>query len=739
MNPIQLPARPGLEMAGLSATEIIQLLFHNKWKITGLALVCGLGATLYAYSKPPTYKAAATLLIEPRENKAVQVQEVYDPGVDSNNYYMTQLSVIRSRSLAEKVVQRLELTQHAEFQTTRHSSLGGFWSEKFSAIDWRKWLPFLPAQTEDAAPAVTAEADAKARFDRAVSGVLFQTAPEPVPRTQLIRINFTAHSPELAASVANALADAYIEFGLEARLEASKKATKWLAEKLADIRTSLEKSELGLQNFREQQKILNVGGARGLLGDELIDNSRRLRESQKIRTDLSSTYTKIKQAGNDTRKLEQISDLLRLPLVQSAKSNLLTALESLKQLQQRYGLKHPQLASALTRVEAAERTFRDQLLLAVQNIKTEYEIASENERILGGLVESGKTQIRSLDRKEYEQSVLERDVTSNKQLYDLFLVSFKTTDSSSTYEPINVRILEPAMVPDKIFEPSIRSFATKGTILGFLLGIALVFAGQALDQTVRSPEELELITNLPVISIVPRLPPVLGSRKSLPKIFTENPRTSFAEGIRSIRASLKLNDVDKSYKRIVVISSVAGEGKSSIAGCLAMAFASGEKVLLLEGDLRAPTIRKLFGIPKTTPGLMELLTGEATLDKCLYLHEPSQAHILSVARIAANPSEVINSAAFGKLIGFLSEKFDRIIIDSPPCQAASDSLVLAKMADVALFVVKADSTRRRAVSAAVRQLNQVKAHIVGTVLNEVSPRKNPNYADSYYYAHKYYG
>lgn len=740
MNLMQLPGPlQNQDRTALSpVAELVRLILQNKWKIAGLAIACSIIGALYAYTRQPQYRAIATVLLEARPDKPVQLQEAYDPGIGTDNYLMTQVGILRSRALAGKVVDRLKLTENPEFVGHAKDVVGGYWREQISGANLRSWLPFMPAesagkQASDLPP------DPAQLKEIAVDRFLGKVTPFPLPRTQLIQIYFTSNTPEMAAQGANALANAYIEYGLEARLEASKKATDWINEKMADILKNLQESEKNLQKFREQQQVVNVGGIKGLLGEEVLDNSRRLRESQKRRTELSSTYAKIQEAGTNIRMLEQIGDLMRVPLVNSAKGNLLNALEGLKQLQQRYGEKHPMLGSALTRVEAAERTFRDQLLLAAQNVRTEYEIARENERVLSATVEAQKGQIRNLDRREYELGLLEREVSSNKQLYDMFLSNFKSNETASSYEPINVRLLEPAIPPGMRFEPVISRYAMNGLIIGLVLGIGLILLRHLLDETVHSPEDLENLTGVPVISVIPRVSTVLGSRKSLPQMFAENPRTPFAEGIRSIRASLKLNDVDKSYKRILVTSAVPGEGKSSLASCIAMAFGSGEKTLLVDADLRAPTVKRMFDLPKDRPGIMELLTGEATLENCLYLHEASQIYVLPVAKSPANPAEVINSAAFAKLIASLSERFDHVILDSPPCQAASDSLVLAKMADVVLFTTRAEATHRRAVANAIKQLRQVQAHLVGSVLNQVDTHKNSYYADTYYYTRKYYG
>lgn len=729
--PVRQPEFAALEAEPkeTSLLEWGQVLYRDKWSILGLVFVAAVIAVLYANAQTPIYRATAKLLIEPRITRPIQTQEVYDPGFGTMEYYSTQVEILRSRELAEKVVTRLDLTTHPEFAPKA--------AAKPSWLDWRRWLPFLPDDEPEGAPVET-EAVRALLLENVIGAFTARVSVQPVVRTQLLSIHFNATSPELAQLGANGLAAAYIEYGLESRLEATQTASRWLTEKLGDIRTRLEQAEKNLQAYRDQQQLVNVGGVRTLLEQDIVDNSRRLRDAQKRKSELATTYWKIQQAGNDVGKLEEIGELLRSPLVQAAKTNLIQAREALQQLRERYGEKHPQIASGETRVEAAGRTFYEQLRLAAEGTRTEYEIARENERANTEVVDNAKEQVRRLDRRQYELRVLEREVDTNRQLYDLFLTRFRETDTSDSYQPLNARLVDPAILPRGAYLPNRTRILQSGILLGLLLGIGLSVIRRMLEETFKSAEEVEALTGLPVLGVLPRVSGV-GKKTSLPLLFQSDPRTPFAEGVRSIRTGLQLSDLDKQYKRILVTSAVPGEGKSSVAATLAMAFATSEKVLLLDADLRMPSQKTIFGLDAAQPGLLEFLAHEAKFEDCIYQHKDSGLYILPVAKKPPNPTEVINSAAFAKLVAMLSEKFDRIIFDSPPCHSASDSLILARLADVVTFVVRADVTKRRTVATALKNLRQVQAHLIGTVLNQVDVRANPYYRDAYQYAGKYYG
>ncbi len=701
---------------------------------TGIALVTiasTLVGLLIALSLPPLYRATVTLLIEPRTPRVVQVQDVYDPtaGSSSSEYFATQFELLRSRGLASQVVEKLKLHEDAEFLADNASeSLTDSLSRK---LDWQHWLPGLPE------PAPEPLRSEEQRRERAVSILLSQIVVQPVPRTRLVRLNFFSSKPQIAQRVATAIADTYIESGLESRLEETQRAGRWLTGKLGDLSTELQNAERALQVYRDENQIVAVGGNRGLIDQELIENSQRLRDAQRIKTDLSSTYTRIRAAGNDPARLEQITTLLQDAGVQKARAALLDAEQNLKQVQQRYGDKHPQMAVSMNSLEAVRRAFNEQLQKAAEGVRNQYEIAADTERQQSQVVSSTTNRARALDRKQFELGVLEREVQTNRQLYDLFLQRFKETDSTASFEPFNARITDGAQLPKVPVLPDRLKIILTAALVGLLLGIALASLRSVLSEGLHTVEDLENLAQVPLFGIVPRVP--FKRDDKIVKYFLGDPRTPFAEGLRSVRTAMQLAELDGRRQCYVITSAAPGEGKSSVATCLALALSSTEKVLLLEADLRAPSIRKMLGIPKQhNAGLMEVLLGTATLDAAIHT-DASGLHVLAVFQRPPNPAETVSSMAFAALFKELRSRYDRIIIDSPPCLAASDTLVLARLADAVLFLARAEETKKSSVRRAIHQLRATNAPLVGCVLNRVDVRRNAEAYGDYRYASRYYG
>ncbi len=727
--------KPALPQANTSSDELIDLpdlartLGRYKWGILAITFLAAAATALVAFSVKPTFRGTATLLIELKQQRVVEIQDVYDSGTGLTEYYGTQYMILRSRDLAGKVVDKLDLINHAEFAEDKGGGL-------LKDFDLRRYLPFLPAAPEAATGPTPDE-----RREAVIDQVMSMLTVEPLTRTQIIKLHFEAHDPELSAQVPNALADIYIESGLQAKLDATAKATQWLTQKLGDIEVQLKQSEGALQAFREQEQLVSVGGTRTLIEDAITDYSSRLREAQKKRADLQASYEKIRAAGGDPQKLRDVSNLLLDPLVQRASDSYLEAREVMKSLEERYGAKHPLMATARARLATTEAAFNEQLRVAAEGVRNAFEIASSSEQTLQQQVAAARANVQRLDRKDYEMSSLQREVATNRELYDTFLTRFKEADTTSNFDSLIARVVDPAVVPRMAYGPHKKKWVMIGAAGGFVLSLLLALLHYLLSEGVRSAEEVEAMAQAPVFGVLPLVTGLTGRERNLPKFFLDKPRTSFSEGIRSVRAALRLTDAKHEIKRLMVTSSVPKEGKSSVSGALALAFGSGgERVVLLETDLRKPSQRRLFGIGNSsTMGITDILTGSATLDDCLHHYEAGNIYILPAGRAAKNPAELLSTDAFRELLADLDQRFDRVILDSPPSQAAADALVLGQLVQGVLFVVKSDSTTRRTILSSLKHLRMVGTHITGVVINQVDTRRNSSYAQSYYYAYDYYG
>lgn len=722
MNP-QLPAGTAPETGGLQLMDLLRLANLYRSELLALAGLFAVLGTVAAFSATPIFRSTLTVLIESQAERVAPVQEVYDPGFSGYGYYGTQMELLRSRDLIGRVVDRLGLAP----KEPQPAPEKPFLARAFSL----QWLPFLP-ESPDAPETIAPELLREAAID----DVLDRITVEMLPHTQLVRVSVESPSPTDAAALANAVGEVYIESGLDSRFEATERATRWLTNRLADLRVKLEASERALQSYREKHQLVNVGGSRNLYEEELTDNARRLREARTTKAQLGSSYWKIQQAGNDPQKLQEISALLLDEPVQRAGDNLAQSEQAVKQLQERYGEKHPQMANAQARLTAARRAYHEALRLSANGVKAQYEIATETERALLSVVESGRSQIRKLDERDYELTALERDVQAGRELYDVFLKRFKETDTAARYDHFNARIVDPAVAPTAPFKPNRPRVILNWTLAGILLGIGLVALRHLLSETVRSLEQLEHDTGLPVLTLLPQVP--FEDRATVATLCLDQPRAAFSEGVRSIRASLYLSDVDKRMRRILFTSALAAEGKTSVAAGFAVTLGQMEKVVLVEADLRAPVLKKVFGIDAKAPGLVEVLTHEIPLEQALYHHRPSGIHVLPVAAIPVNPAEVVASAALRKLITELAGRFDRIVFDSAPCQAGSDTFMLANQMDAVVLVIDAARTGMRAVQGAVKQLRAAQAPLLGHVLNNVDPRHRQRYGhEAYGYGYGY--
>jgi polysaccharide biosynthesis transport protein len=721
---IEAPVEAAHSQDLIDIPELVRTVSRYKWGIVGLTLLTAAIAALIAFNIRPVYRGTTSILIELKPQRVVQVHEVFDPGIGLSEYYGTQYMVLRSREMAERVVDRLQLLDHPEFAAEKPANN---WATRF---DLRKYLP-LPTLEQKGVDSD----DEGRRRDAVVDALMEKLAIEPVARTQIIKVHFDAHDPELAAAVPNTLAELYIESGLEAKLVATEKATAWLTDKLTDIRDKLARSEAALQAFLESEQLVNVGGARTLNEEVLIDNSRQLREAERERANLQASYERVRRIGNDPKRLRDISQLLTDPLAEAAMQGYLSALEVVQQLEERYGSKHPQMATASARLRAAESALNEQLLVAAQGLRTKYELALERERSLRNEVAAARNQIQRLDRKNYELSTLERDVAANRELYETFLTRFKETDSTSSFETLIARVIDPAIVPRLPAAPRKKRWIMLGALGGLMLSLILAALHYALGEGIRKAEELEALTHLPVFGVLPLVSGFMGKAKSIPLLYIQKPRTPLAEGVRSIRAALELNG---SGKRLMVTSAVPSEGKSSVCATLAMAQSANQRVLLLEADLRRPSLRRQLNLPDKQPGLTDVLDGRCSLDEALFSYTTGNITVLHAGSVATHPAEILSSSSFSQLLELLETRFDRILIDSPPCQAAADALVLARLVQSVLFVVKSEATTRLAIKNSLKQLRYVGAPLTGLVINQVDTRRNSSYAQGYYYAYHYY-
>jgi len=711
----------------------------HKWSILGLALLAGLLAALVAYSMKPIYSSTATLLIEPDANKVVSIQDVYDIQ-NKREYFQTQYELLRYRTLTEKVIARLDLKNHPEF---KHNT-----SVESPRFDWRQWIKqFLPQKKT---VVVNAE---EASHERLIADYSRRLSIAPVPGTHLVKITFESTDPKLAAQLANTLAEVYIENDMEARLEMTSKATSWLTERLEGLREKLRESERALQEYRERERLLDVGGGSADGGESTLRSVSTLTVKQL--QNLSEKLVLAEQKRNDAEALlrqvralkgKSIDDFDALPsvlqdtLVGSLKQAESDAKRRVSILAKRYGPKHPKMIQAKADLAEVRANVKGRIRSVIRGVEKKYQLAVSNERAIRRALEQAKGEMRSINRKSYQLSVLEREVESNRQLYNMFLDRFKETSETGGLEKVNARIADPAVPAIWPIKPKKTLIVLMATLIGGFIGILLAFLHDYLDNTVKSADDLEDRLQLPVLGLLPHLQ-IKKKKGETPLNYAREHRQSFfSESIRTIRTGILLSGLDDPYKVIVVTSSLPGEGKSTVSVNLAHSLGEMHKVLLIDGDLRRPTVGKAWGLEDNAKGLSDFVSGADRLSECIYQMEGGNVYVMPSGLVPPNPLELLSSKRFRDALETMGKTFDHIIIDSAPALAVSDSLVLSSYASGVVYVVKADTTPYPVSRDGIKRLRQANAHLIGGVLNDVPQSKKGGYGKyNYYYNGSYYG
>lgn len=675
-------------------------------------------------SQTPIFRATAWLQLDPKPvNTVSEINEVYDPGYGSYQYYVTQSLILKSRKLAIRLIDRLDLQDVEEFSERGPDLV-------HTVKTWLAILPFMPPPAPQ-----EVETDAAIR-ERVLTRVQEAISVELATSSTLFKVHFDSRDPKLAADAANALADLYIEELLEARLDIYRKATTWLTEKLGSISGSLRDAEGQLQSFRDNADIINVGGSRGLLEEELRDLSERLREAQRETTSLESTFREIRRAGDDPDALTRISALLLDPVVNDVTERYLTEQNRLQTLEKRYGTRHPSMAEARASLETARRSYLAQLQIKARSIESQYNIARRNQQQLATQVESVRQRLKELDRKQFELGQLQREVSSNQQLYDLFLSRFKEVQNNSSSAEVNARIADPAYPPTKKHKPETVKNALIAGGFGLIFTVIALLLKELLNTRIETVDDLEAFGHHPVIGVVPAIQPAKKLDKAA-HYFASDAKAPFAESVRSLKTAITLGGLGGKLQCIVVTSTEPGEGKTTLSSALAAAFATNDRTLIIDTDMRRSRISEQFGHKRSREriGLTHVLNQMCTFDEAVVHDEVSGVDILPAGAVPANPAMLLDSDGFVQLLDKVRAEYRYVIIDTPPLGASSDVLHLSSSADAFLLVARSHRTHKRALQSALRQLSVVKAPVLGFVLNGISLKRGGSYYG--YYGYRY--
>lgn len=676
--------------------QLLRTIWRGKFWILLTTLVAMLIGGYYAFViAVPTYTTTAAVALESRQEQVVDIESVMTGLSGDQATINTEVEVIRSRELMQKLVAQLNLVEDPEFNPSLAPE------PKYSLS---KGIAWLRAQVQGPLPAPRPVSD-QMLLDEVINNVLKAISVSNVRQSYVFQITAVTEDPEKSARIANTLAELYIRDQLDVKFAATEKATEFLTERVSQLQGELEAAESAAKAFNAGTDLVSP--------EALVGLNRQIKE---LRDRLGEARASEAQAQTRVTALEEAAATGDLPrMAELADDRTLD-----------------RIATLLRNNPGTDRaTFTERYEQIVARARLEADRAAAQIAALQSTIAQQEAQIdrQSADLVKLQQ--LEREAEASRLIYEYFLNRLKETSVQQGIQQADSRLLSRAVVPLSPSAPRKSMILALSLVLGAFLGAALIMARELAQNTFRVAEELEARTGYSVIGQIPAIP--ARRRKNVLKYLMDKPTSAAAEAIRNLRTSLLLSDIDSPPQVIMSTSSIPGEGKTTQSLALSQNLAGmGKKVLLIEGDIRRRVFAEYFEI-KGRQGLLSVLSGEAALEDVVVHEERMKADILVGEKSSINAADVFSSERFTRFLTELREKYDYIIIDTPPVLAVPDARVIGQSVDAIVYTVKWDSTAHRQVLDGLKSFENVNLKVSGLVLSQINVRgmKRYGYGDSY--------
>jgi capsular exopolysaccharide synthesis family protein len=707
-------------------------------RLAGAAFVLVVAVMMVqTYSTVPMYRASSRVMINDERTVAVGNLNANDPMFwqETDQYYNTQYSILRSRALSRRVVQRLELQNHPLFDGTAPPRRG-----PLSAVhDAREYLSRSVRRLvsrQPAAPTETPAPDESAIERSLVNAFLGGIEIVPEKSTRFVEIVYRSSDPHFAALAANTLAEEYAALNLDLRLETIRKNLLWLGEEVTKQEKKVTDAEAAMTQYREDQNALSLESRQNIVVQRLNALNDTVTKARTARLQKEATYQQIRNVDPASDAADGYPVIATHPGVLEAKERLTELVAERTKLSARYLPNHPEMQKNDTQIQNARGTLVAQRQRVLDSVRNEYEATVAEERSFSASLEDQKAQAMDLDRKSGSYLVLQRQADSDRQIWQSLLQQEKELRVISNSRQNNVQVMDLADVPGAPYSPNPRRDWFYAFLAGMVVACSLAFGIEYLDDTVKTPEDVSGRLKLPLLGLVPA---IRGQRVPL---LSEPVPHDFGEAFRSLRTSLVFTSGAEGPRIIAVTSSQPLEGKTTTACNLAMALAlGGSRVLLIDADMRRPGLHKVVGVQNSV-GLSHLLVGQVRVREAVQRTAEPNLFVISAGRTPPNPSELLASDRMKSFMANLSTgPFDWVIIDTPPVLAVTDAVVVARGVSGVVFVIGSEMTRRVHAERAVETLLAGRPKSVGAVLNRVDFDRNKYYYSRYYGYHykSYYG
>jgi polysaccharide biosynthesis transport protein len=715
-----LPVSPRLPVWELSPREphlydYLLILRKHQWLILSFLIAVVTIVSIATFRMQPVYDATARIEID-RENSNIlpfQGEDSYDYFMDLDTYIETQSKILTSETLALQTIRSLNLAGPSSSGASDVIATGNLANHK------------SPSE---------------------LGAFLGSLSVKRVPNSRLLDVSFESTDPRLAARVVNAHIENYIQQNFRSKYEAASRASTWLADQLNELKVKVEKSENARLAYERENQIWQLDDKQNITTQRLGELSKELTDAQTERMKKEALYDFAK-SGNADAVLQVHDDSVLQDLLKKRADASALYSDALNQ----YGPNFPKVQRLQAQVKEIDHLIDTEQKNVIAQIGSDYKAASQREVLLTQALDKQKAEANQMAERLVQYNILKREAETNKTLYDGLLTKLKEADIAVGLKSSNIRIVDPAMIPSTPSRPAKSRNMAFSFLVGLVGGIGLALLREYLDNTVKTPDDVETLSRLPSLAVVPsfsdmngngKRPRLLvsatsnGHEKRIELVAQHLPKSQTSEAFRALRTALLLSQAGHPPQVILVTSALPREGKTTAAANLAVTLAQlGDRTLLIDADLRKPGIGRILNLAEGKyAGLSSYLAGASSLDLVTVPH-PAIPNLAAIPTgpLPPNPADLLSSHKLADAIAELRSRYKFIVIDSPPIMAATDAVILSVQADGVLLVVRSGETPKEAFTRARDLLTGVNCHLLGVVLNAVDSS-----SPDYYYSYRYY-
>lgn len=682
----------------ISIVQFWRVLQKRRWLVfAALGAVVAL-VTIISFILPKRYEASARVLLDLEGTDDLGLEQVVMPiGLDLNTKLETQIHIVQSDTIANAVIKQVGLQHNKDFAGSLTAPSG----RDFDSLSLQ---------------------------DRAKLNKLFHKSlnVQLIPKTQIVEVHFRSKDPQLAAQVANAVTNTYIEHNFQTKYKATLQASDWLTKQLDDLKKHAESAQETLTDYQKKTGILGTDETHNIIVDKLEELNKELSAAEGDRILKEAKY-RIAMTENP----ELIANIAPESVLGALYKERAEIRSQYAQMAAKYGAAYPRVVQLQSQLNELDSAIKQEVEKVGETVRAEYQAALKSEQMLQASFDKQKGEAYKLNEDAIQYAILRRDVESSRDLYDGLLKKLKEAGIMAGLKSSNINIVDQAGVPVEPIEPNIPLNISLALLGGLLGGVALAFVVENVDNSIRTPQDIETYCSLPSLGVIPsiavngknghRLPVRTGRKEAMLPVTMEHRNSGGAEAFRALRTSLLLSSPGAPPQVILVTSAMMQEGKSFTALNLAVVLAqTGQKVLLVDSDMRRPAVHKYLGIPMNR-GLSACLAGtEQPGDIVVKVDEIPGLHVIPAGHMPPYPSEMLASDTMPQLIQRWREEFRYIVIDTPPVLAVTDAVVCARNADVVVLIARSEKTGRQSLVRTREVLRKSRANIAGVVVNDLS-------------------